>query len=67
MKILIIINYAPYRTENDYNALRFAMTLMQEHSEFDVSIFLMMNAVGCTLLGQNTLSGYTHYMVSFFK
>lgn len=43
------------------------MTLMQEHSEFDVSIFLMMNAVGCTLLGQNTLSGYTHYMVSFFK
>jgi len=36
MKILIIINDAPYGTEKAYNALRMAMTLQKEHPEVEV-------------------------------
>jgi uncharacterized protein involved in oxidation of intracellular sulfur len=31
MKVLIVINDAPYGTEKAYNALRMAMTLQKEH------------------------------------
>jgi len=58
MKILIIINDAPYGTEKDYNAFRLAMTLQKEHSETDVNIFLMADAVGCAIPNQKTPSGY---------
>jgi len=33
MKILIIINDAPYGSEKAYNALRMAITLQKEHAE----------------------------------
>lgn len=39
MKVLIIINDAPYGTEKAYNALRMAMTLQKEHENVDTSIF----------------------------
>ena len=59
MKILIIINDAPYGTEKAYNALRMAMTLQKEHAEtVMVRVFLMADAVGCALTGQNTPQGY---------
>ncbi len=33
MKVLIIINDAPYGTEKAYNALRLAMALQKEHAD----------------------------------
>jgi uncharacterized protein involved in oxidation of intracellular sulfur len=59
MKILIIINDAPYGTEKAYNALRMAMMLQKEHADTtEVRIFLMADAVTCALTGQNTPQGY---------
>lgn len=58
MKILIIINDAPYGTEKAYNALRIAMNVQKESPETEVAIFLMADAVGCGLPNQNTPSGY---------
>ncbi|RPI71447.1 MAG: hypothetical protein EHM47_10180 [Ignavibacteriales bacterium] len=58
MKILFIINDAPYGTEKAYNALRMAMTMQKENAEADINIFLMADAVGCALPNQNTPNGY---------
>ena len=58
MKILFIINDAPYGTEKAYNALRLAMTLQKEHSNVEVRIFLMADAVTCALPMQSTPQGY---------
>jgi uncharacterized protein involved in oxidation of intracellular sulfur len=58
MKILIIINDAPYGSEKAYNALRMAMTLQKEHSEVETWIFLMADAVTCALPDQTTPQGY---------
>jgi len=49
MKILIIINDAPYGTEKAYNALRMGMTLQKEYTEVKVCIFLLADAVGCAV------------------
>lgn len=59
MKVLIIINDAPYGTEKAYNALRMAMMLQKEHAETtEVRLFLMADAVTCALPGQETPQGY---------
>lgn len=59
MKILLIINDAPYGTEKAYNALRMAMMLQKEHAEnVEVQIFLMADAVTCALPNQITPQGY---------
>lgn len=58
MNILILINDAPYGTEKAYNALRLAMTLLKEHKEVHVNVFLMADAVGCAIPNQNTPQGY---------
>ena len=59
MKILIIINDAPYGTEKAYNALRMAMMLQKEHTDtVEVRIFLMADAVTCALPNQVTPQGY---------
>ncbi len=39
MKILFIINDAPYGTEKAYNALRMAMTIQKEDETAEVRIF----------------------------
>lgn len=57
-KILILINDAPYGSENAYNALRLAMQLGKEHEDAEVRIFLMADAVSCALANQNTPNGY---------
>ena len=49
MKILFIINDAPYGTEKAYNALRLAMTLQKGHSDIVIHIFLMADAVICAI------------------
>ncbi|MDP3089611.1 MAG: DsrE family protein [Nitrospira sp.] len=58
MKILFILNEAPYGSENVYNALRLAMKLQQEHAEAEVRVFLMADAVNAALPGQTTPQGY---------
>ena len=58
MKVLIIINDAPYGTEKAYNALRLATTIMKEHEGTEMCIFLMADAVGCAIPKQNTPNGY---------
>jgi len=58
MKILIIINDAPYGTEKAYNALRLAMSLQKESPEVEVRVFLMADAVTCALPNQVTPQGY---------
>ncbi len=58
MKILLVINDAPYGTEKAYNALRMAMTLQKEHAEVEVLIFLLADSVGCAIPNQKTPQGY---------
>jgi uncharacterized protein involved in oxidation of intracellular sulfur len=59
MKILFIINDAPYGTEKAYNAFRMAMMLQKEHADtVEVRVFLMADAVTCALPNQNTPQGY---------
>ena len=58
MKILLLINDAPYGTEKAYNALRLGMTLQKEHPEVEVRVFLMADAVSCAVPSQNTPQGY---------
>lgn len=58
MKILILINDAPYGTEKAYNAMRLANQLSKEHESVELRIFLMADAVTCALAGQNTPTGY---------
>ncbi|MBN1476417.1 DsrE family protein [Candidatus Sumerlaeota bacterium] len=58
MSTQIIINDAPYGTEKAYNALRLAMALQAEHSDVEVRIFLLADAVGCALANQATPKGY---------
>jgi uncharacterized protein involved in oxidation of intracellular sulfur len=58
MKILIIVNDAPYGTEKAYNALRMAMALPKENAEVEIKIFLLADAVFCALPNQKTPNGY---------
>ncbi len=58
MKILIVINDAPYGSEKVYNALRLAMTLQKEHPDVDLRVFLIGDAVTCGLPNQSTPHGY---------
>src|SRR3990167_8059178 len=58
MKILFILNEAPYGSENVYNALRLAMKLQQEHAEAEVRVFLMADAVTAAIPAQTTPQGY---------
>ena len=58
MKILILINDAPYGTEKAYNSLRLAIQLGKYHENVEVRIFLMADAATCALANQNTPNGY---------
>ena len=58
MKILFIINDAPYGTEKAYNALRMAMTIQKDDETAKVRIFLMADAATAALPNQNTPQGY---------
>lgn len=58
MKILILINDAPYGTEKAYNALRLANQLGKDHETAEVRIFLIADAVGCAIANQVTPNGY---------
>jgi len=58
MKVLIILNDAPYGSEKMYNAMRLAMKLQQEHPDAEICLFLMADAVTAALPGQTTPQGY---------
>ncbi len=58
MNVLILINDAPYGTEKAYYALRLAIAIQKDHSEVQVNIFLMADAVSCGIPNQNTPQGY---------
>ena len=58
MKVLIIINNAPYGTEKVYNAMRLAMMLQKEHSDVEVRIFLLADAVASAIPNQSSPQGY---------
>lgn len=57
MKVLIILNDAPYGGERAYNGLRTAMTLQKEHGA-DVRVFLFADAIWAAASGQKTPDGY---------
>lgn len=58
MKMLFIINDAPYGTEKAFNALRMAMMVQKEHSDVEVRVFLLADAVTCAIPNQQTPQGY---------
>jgi len=58
MKILILINDAPYGTEKAYNALRLANQVGKDHETVEVRIFLIADAVSCAIANQITPNGY---------
>lgn len=58
MKILFIVNEAPYGSEKVYNALRLAMKLQQDHAKTEIRVFLMADAVTAALPAQTTPQGY---------
>lgn len=58
MKILIIINDAPYGSEKAYNALRLANQLGKDHENVEVRIFLLADGVNCAIANQLTPNGY---------
>ena len=58
MKILILINEAPYGTEKAYNALRLANQIGKDHKDADVRIFLMADAASCAIANQKTPDGF---------
>lgn len=57
MKVLTILNDAPYGSERSYNGLRLALSLAKRE-DVEQRIFLMADAVGCGRAGQVTPSGY---------
>jgi len=58
MKILFILNEAPYGSEKTYNALRLAMALQKDQPSTEVLVFLMTDAVTAALPAQSTPQGY---------
>jgi uncharacterized protein involved in oxidation of intracellular sulfur len=58
MKILIIINDAPYGSEKAYNALRIAVQLQKDFSQAELRIFLMADSATCAISGQTVPQGY---------
>ncbi|MHC1702332.1 MAG: DsrE/DsrF/TusD sulfur relay family protein [Tenuifilaceae bacterium] len=58
MKILFLINDAPYGTEKAFNAFRLANQVKKDSPESEVRIFLMADAVFCAIPNQKTPDGY---------
>jgi uncharacterized protein involved in oxidation of intracellular sulfur len=57
MKTLFVLNDPAYGTERSYNGLRLANALAKRDGE-EVRVFLIADAVSCTLAGQLTPNGY---------
>ncbi len=57
MKILFLLNDAPYRSDKNYNALRTAIQLQKQDQSIQVWIYLMSDSVTGALLGQKEKTG----------
>jgi uncharacterized protein involved in oxidation of intracellular sulfur len=57
VRYLIVLNDPPYGIERSYNGLRIALSLAKRE-DADVRVFLMGDAVGCAVAGQQTPDGY---------
>lgn len=57
MRHLLILNDPPYGGERSYQGLRLALSL-SKREEAEVRVFLMGDAVGCAVAGQQTPDGY---------
>jgi uncharacterized protein involved in oxidation of intracellular sulfur len=58
LKVLFILDDAPYGSEKAYLALRLAMIMQRDQPEVEIRIFLMADSVGCALPNQDTPKGY---------
>ena len=58
MKVLFILNDAPYGTERIYNGLRLALASIKNDPSAEVTVFLMADAVLAAKKGQKTPDGY---------
>lgn len=52
MKILIILNDAPYANEKSYNGLRTGIQLLNEIKDSEISYFLFSDAIGSIIQDQ---------------
>lgn len=59
MNVLLILNDPPYGTERSFNGLRLAGSLATR-DQTAVRVFLIGDAVGCAVGGQNVPNGYYH-------
>lgn len=59
MKILVIVNDQPYGSERPYNALRLAGSLVKRDG-VELRVFLLGDAVGCAIAGQQLPDGHYH-------
>ena len=58
MRVLMILNDAPYGSERGYNALRLAHALLKVEEELELTLFLVGDAVLAAKAGQSTPEGY---------
>lgn len=57
MRVLTILNEAPYGSERSYDGLRLGLSLSRSDA-VEQRIFLMADATACALRGQRTPDGY---------
>ena len=57
MKVLFVLNDAPYGTERSYNGLRLAGSLTKRDGN-EVQVFLIGDAAACAKAGQKVPQGY---------
>jgi uncharacterized protein involved in oxidation of intracellular sulfur len=57
MKVLVILNDAPYGGERVYKGLRLAGSLVRQQA-VELKVFLIGDAVGCAKAGQKVPPGY---------
>ncbi len=57
MKILFLLNDAPYGSDRNYNALRTAIQLQKQDQSIQVWIYLMSDSVTGALIGQKEKTG----------
>jgi uncharacterized protein involved in oxidation of intracellular sulfur len=58
MKILFLLNDAPYGSDKNYNALRTAIQLQKQDKSISIFVYLMSDAVMCAAKGQAVKQGY---------
>lgn len=57
MKILFLLNDAPYESDKNYNALRTAIQLQKQDEGIKVRIYLMSDSVTGAMIGQKEKTG----------